>query len=352
MREMKNTTKDVEWIVENDIATDKYCIYCGARIQQAVAYCTNCGQNQTTVAVQPLTQFYQQQQYYGQQPTYNQGYGQPQTYEQTYNPSRRAMKHKPKKDRSALNKIVAGLAVFSIIATGTYAAWYILEYDPFDWFEQRFAIVVGISDYEHYGEDDGDLRYADDDAEDWADYLEGQGYKVYKLIDHDATKNEIRKAIELVKEREGRKDHIVFTFSGHGSSDNGHSYLCPSDDTGYAENRIKDTELANWFEDFDSEHMFFFFDSCFSGGMDEVAGSGRYVTQTCAPSESGYGVDAYENGLWTYWFLEWGLNKEGYTDMETCFENAYPIAVLNAILGGVEMHPEQEDGDPDSSFKL
>ena len=83
--------------------------------------------------------------------------------------------------------------------------------------------------------------------------------------------------------------------------------------------------------------------------MDEVAyrtsfGEGstasyRYVSQTCGWNEYGYDAPSYNNGCWTYWFLDWGLKSQGYTSFESCFSAAYPRANGDHY----DMHPEQED---------
>ncbi len=216
----------------------------------------------------------------------------------------------------------------------------------------KYAVVVGVADYEDSGV--RDLEYSDDDAISWADYLEAEGYTVHLLIDSEGTQDAILDEIAWMEGVETSSSYCAFIFSGHGDRDTyaRESYICPYDYTGHSSG-ISDDGLADAFADFDSEHIFVFFDSCFSGGFDSVAGIGRYVSQTC--SEDTWGLDAprYSHGLWTYWFLEWGLKSQGYTDLTDCFDAAslkvradptsdYGYDEWGTYLG--RMTPEEEYG--------
>ena len=73
--------------------------------------------------------------------------------------------------------------------------------------------------------------------------------------------------------------------------------------------------------------------------MDEVAGSvssGRYISETCGWDEYGYDAPSHNNGAWTYWFLEWGIQSQGYTSCESSFVNAVP-----------RYHSEYPDSNPE-----
>jgi PKD repeat protein len=211
----------------------------------------------------------------------------------------------------------------------------------------KYAVVVGVSDYlygvpaDRASENElKDLSYCDEDAESWTSYLESQGYTVHTLIDSQATKDSILSEISWLESMEEAGDYVAFTFSGHGgySQRGKFSYLCPYEHQ-YLEDDITDDELTQAFSDFNSDHIFIFFDSCHSGGMDGVAGDGRYVSQTAAWDEYGLDTSRWQHGMWTYWYLEWGLNSQGYDDLRTCYQNAYTKAVQDS---GYEMHPEEE----------
>ncbi len=203
----------------------------------------------------------------------------------------------------------------------------------------KYALVIGISDYQG----DHDLSFCDEDAESWTSYLESQGYTVHTLIDSQASTSKILDEIAWLEEQEEAGDYVAFVFSGHGSySDRTRSSsICAwniEEQSGF----ISDAQLGEAFEDFDSNHMFFFFDSCHSGGMDSVAGSGRYVSQTAGQLEYGLDAPKHEHGMWVYWFLEYAVKKGGNTDLTLAFDVAYPRAVADAAEAGNAMHPEEE----------
>ncbi len=203
----------------------------------------------------------------------------------------------------------------------------------------RYALVIGISDYQG----DGDLNFCDEDSESWTTYLQAQGYTVHTLVDSQASATEIMDEIDWLEGQELAGDYVAFVFSGHGSySDRTRSsYICAwniEEQDGF----ISDAQLGEAFADFESQHIFFFFDSCHSGGMDSVSGPGRYVSQTAGQLE--YGLDDYkhEHGMWVYWFLEYAVVERGNMDMTRAYDTAYPLAVADAAELGNSMHPEEE----------
>ncbi|UCF07720.1 MAG: caspase family protein [Thermoplasmata archaeon] len=354
MRKTEIPESDVSWIIidDNGPKQHKFCKFCCARIRVNAGFCSQCGRKQTQEGLtyehyEPVHYHWEPQPVY---PSPSQS-AQPGNYGAYSN--RKAVKRGTK---SPWYMMIGVVAVFALIgmAAFAYGQWSEppkeVEPEPEEPQDRsKYAIVVGISDYLYVN----DLRYADNDARDWSAYLENQGYEVYTLTDKEATGYEINRTIAMVGEKEQEGDYVAFVFSGHGGSNSGHSYLCPSDSSKYTWTKdIKDTKLAQWFSGYDSHHMFFFFDTCSSGGLDEVSGPGRYVSQTCRYSESGIDDGKYRNGLWTRWFLEWGLEGEGYEDLETCYQNAYPMAVNDAADSGLTMHPEEEDGNPNSPFRL
>jgi len=225
---------------------------------------------------------------------------------------------------------------------------------------KKYAVVVGISDYIYFDADSGDLMYADDDAIDWNEHLLSLGYEVTMLLDHDATLDNIRTAIEDMEASEEAGDYVVFTFSGHGGTwrergytDPGsHSMLFAADADTWGTGGLKDTELEELFQNFDSDHIFMFIDACRSGGMDEASGPGRVILQASADDEVALDAGRYSNGLWTYWFLGWALQRQGYESVEEAFNNAAPKAVDNAGQWDTDSHPEMEDGNPGEPFYL
>ena len=281
----------------------------------------------------PVNQQYSSQGYYQQPQYYPQGAYQP------YRPP-------PKKPKTNVFTIILVMVVVGIVLVASLNTAINLldigdinpvEYD-YEILPNKYALVVGISNYANFD----DLSYCDDDARAWEHYLRLKGYEVRILVDGQATKNAILEGIEWMDSVETSEADCVFTFSGHGIYEY-ESYICPSDSSQYSYNMdISDSELGNAFDNFDSNHIFFFFDSCFSGGMDSVAGPGRYVSQSSSDDEASFEHYPEQNGLWTYYFLEWGLTDNEYEDMSVCFDNVYGLALQTSIRLYEPSHPEEE----------
>ncbi len=78
----------------------------------------------------------------------------------------------------------------------------------------RSALCIGINNYPgtHM-----DLQGCVNDANDWAAALAERGFKVAKLLDDQATKAAMVKAMNDLIGKAGKGDSLVITFSGHGT---------------------------------------------------------------------------------------------------------------------------------------
>jgi hypothetical protein len=178
----------------------------------------------------------------------------------------------------------------------------------------KYAIIVGISDYQSIS----DLNYCDEDATDWYNFLNGNGYECHVYGDGhtgnfpvyhgDATEANVRAAVQDLANHAQAGDEVFFITSGHGAGDgNGNSYLCMYDCSGSA-GCYYDTELAADISGFGLDvNIMVFIDHCYSGGMGpELMNLSQkiYCTTTC--TEDGYGYDepSHQNGAWTYEYLE------------------------------------------------
>jgi hypothetical protein len=191
----------------------------------------------------------------------------------------------------------------------------------------KWAVIIGISDYRGKR---NDLAYCDDDAVDMYNYLIAQGYpegNIKLLLDRDAKAERIMNAIDWLNSWEGIGSEVVFFYSGHGSTYDGY-------DDGDAEVTdeaivsadlylILDGQLEQKFSDFDSQKISITFDSCFSGGMDDLATNGRIIVAACGETQLSYdGTSLQQNGVFTYFYMD-GLN--GGT-VEGAFGYAAPLA--------------------------
>ncbi len=76
------------------------------------------------------------------------------------------------------------------------------------------ALCIGINDYPGTNMD---LAGCVNDANDWAQVLEARGFEVKKLLDAQATKAAMSKAMSTLIGAAKAGDSLVITFSGHGS---------------------------------------------------------------------------------------------------------------------------------------
>ena len=90
---------------------------------------------------------------------------------------------------------------------------------------QRWAVVIGISDYARETKRISDLKYAHRDAEKLAEFLKSKagggfpGANVKLLTDRQATAREIRNGLFTFLKKTVKEDLIVIFFSGHGMPD-------------------------------------------------------------------------------------------------------------------------------------
>ncbi|MEM2107905.1 MAG: caspase family protein [Candidatus Bathyarchaeia archaeon] len=207
----------------------------------------------------------------------------------------------------------------------------------------KYAIVIGISDYS--GEAN-DLDYADDDAlEMRAALITVYGYSaenINLLTDSDATREKIVSAINSLKDKLSSNDEVVFFYSGHGArgkANDGDKELIdeaivPWECT--TQSLIWDGQLATLFDGFAASRIIFIFDSCYSGGMTDLAAAGRIVVMACAESSLSYEFESLQNGQFTYYFVEQGMiyGKADYYDSianqaDVTIEEAFDYAKAN-----------------------
>ncbi len=177
----------------------------------------------------------------------------------------------------------------------------------------KYALVIGISNY--YGTQ-YDLQYCDDDARDWANYLNGKGYTVHTLIDSQATAANIDSEINWLNSVENAGDTVAFVYSGHGTYSGGSNMIS------YELSYISQSYMQSKFATFSSTKIFFAFDACQIGGMKAVGATGRYIAMASDTKAYSYdGTSSMANGVFTYYYL-YALNSLGYTSAEDAYSYA------------------------------
>jgi hypothetical protein len=233
---------------------------------------------------------------------------------------------------------------------------------------RRYAVIVGISDYKAIN----DLSYCDEDATDWYNHLwntihfdaiwvYGDGHTAnYPKYDGIANEYNVKAALNNMIAQAGSGDTIAFISSGHGSGNGaGSSFLCMWDygsgESGQ-DGALYDTELANILKVSVANKIFVFLDHCFSGGFgpDLMGMSNKlhvYLTTTCTANGYGYDDPTYQNGEWTYYFLQYSwINHYGGT-ASTSMETVFTYAHSHYPYGGGD-EPQQYDGDTANPFYL
>ncbi len=180
---------------------------------------------------------------------------------------------------------------------------------------KKWAFCIGISDYEGTA---NDLNYCDDDARDWANFLNGQGYHVVTLYDRSATADAIEGAINDLLANEDADDYVVFTYSGHGTTYRKYGSCMISTNMVYI--------THGWFEakfdTADSSHIFFAFDACKIGDFKGAVTDGR-VGAFASNKDYSYDGDAsMKNGVFTYYEME-GWDVQHFTNFED--DSAYAV---------------------------
>ena len=201
----------------------------------------------------------------------------------------------------------------------------------------RWAVIIGISDYSG---DANDLEYCDDDALDFDNALtEMYGWSsshIKLLVDGQATFANIHLAIDWMRTNEGPGDEVIFFYSGHGSfgthdmdNDGEKKDVCIIPWECTLEFYIWDGDLKAEFSDFESTRILFYFDSCYSGGMTDLAGSGRLVCMSSKATQMSWEGSQWKNGQFTYYFVDQGMlahkadaNKDGFVTCEEAFDYA------------------------------
>lgn len=210
----------------------------------------------------------------------------------------------------------------------------------------KWAVIIGISNYRGRG---NDLEYCDDDAQDMYDYLITKGYpaeNIKLLKDGSAKASSIISAIDWLGSQENETSEVVFFYSGHGDTYTGYDDGDTEEiDEGIVSTDlylILDGQLKQKFSTFESQKISFIFDSCFSGGMNDLAGSGRVVVAACGEQEYSWdGSSTQQNGVFTYYYMD-GLYSAD--TVEGAFIYAEPLAhdfVLTHY--GYNMNPQIYD---------
>lgn len=191
-----------------------------------------------------------------------------------------------------------------------------------------WALIVGISNYEHVN----DLSYAHLDAEEMADTLTTyHGWsesQIYVLLDSQASKSSIIDHIARIDSQEDSDDLFLFFFAGHGSqggsdeypydeADGMDEYIIPYDCDWSTGTAIRDDELEAALDSLESSRKVVILDTCFSGGF---ARGAELQARSITLSDSAAKRSTVPESIGTR-----DLNKEGYVTLTSCDEYEYAL---------------------------
>lgn len=177
-----------------------------------------------------------------------------------------------------------------------------------------WAVIVGVSDYKIIG----DLNYSDESAKELFQLLSpawGEEH-IKLLLDSEATKAEIRRAIEWLASNEDANDTVLFYFTGHGDSA---GYIAPYD-AYYEPTWISSHELSYWLRPLDSERVTIILDTCNAGRFEtNLSDSGRVVLMSSRSGEYSWETSSLEHSVFTYYLLE-ALSEFSIADANSDYE--------------------------------
>ena len=242
-----------------------------------------------------------------------------------------------------------------------------------------WAVIIGVSDYRQIN----DLSYADDDARDMYNRLTGSGWKssqIKLLTNSQATKANIKNAVDWLKANARSDETCLIYFSGHGGNgadlapldeaDGQDEYLCPYDSLPASwSNDVRDDELDLWLDPLTNNKVVIL-DTCFSGGFiktptltvktkpgvsfrkltdnftRDIARAGCEVLAASDDHEFSYESSQLQNGVFTC-YVEQGLAGGADADQDNKISAAETFnyaAPKTAAYTGDEQHPQLYDG--------
>ena len=218
-------------------------------------------------------------------------------------------------------------------------------------FSRRYAVVIGVSDFEDYAF--SDLRFAAADAEDvMAHVVERDGIPVHntrKLVNTRATRERIREAIEgFVRRGSGEDDEVLIYFAGYGAWKGGKAYLVTydTDSERIPETALPLDDLVRPEEGAAGPSVTLILDAPFlqtefrgreagepevlslREGLQGLLRSRRHrVLTACQIGEGSIELDDFENGLFTHYLLEGLAGRAGTAgDDRVTWEEAFEFA--------------------------
>ena len=143
-----------------------------------------------------------------------------------------------------------------------------------------YAFIIGINKYKHLS----GLRTAVNDAEEVKNVLkENYGFETLSLLDSDATRNNILRKINELRERLSPSDKLLIYYAGHGYFDEStkKAYWLPADaEKNDDTNWIMSDSITSNLKRIAAKHILIVSDSCYSGTLTRAAQVDLYSNKT------------------------------------------------------------------------
>lgn len=131
--------------------------------------------------------------------------------------------------------------------------------------QKTFALITGVSNYEGTN---NDLQQSTKDAKNIAAIYKNKGATVFTLTSSYATKEKIIETIRKIASVAQAEDHIVFSYSGHGTSNTICTYASIIDQM------MTYPELFSELQKCKAQDITCFIDACFSGSASQAVREG------------------------------------------------------------------------------
>ena len=200
-------------------------------------------------------------------------------------------------------------------------------------YENTYAIIICIADYQNLTEETGDLEFTVNDAVSFYNFLKSnKGGAVPEsnlvlLTDARATRTNIINSAKTLFAKAKKNDRVIFYFSGHGDS----GCFLPYDFTLLGQNILYFSDVKSIFRSAKCKTKLLFADACFSGSMKDGLTKNTQVQQniddgkknssnmniavmmSCSNNETSIETTDLRQGLFTYYLMK-GLGGSANTD--------------------------------------
>jgi hypothetical protein len=268
------------------------------------------------------------------------------------------------------NAASAGITVVSP-STPPQVSSSTLPQSPPPTLEDKWAVVIGISDYQGTA---NDLWNPDKDAMDMQQALITKyGFprdNIKMLLNSQATYQAILGAINWLAGVEDSSSTVVFLFSGHGfRAPDSRGLDTDREVDGYDEGivsydmyNLPDGLLRQKFSAFETKNFALIFCSCYSGGMFDdpnvdLGAPGRIICSACKTNQLGWDYLRLANTLFGYYFIDEGIlqgkadgatlagvETSGVKDGQVSIEEALAYAYPRVTVMQPQSQPQIYDG--------